>query len=229
LLIPLPWASVSIHCRTSNLFTDYNNSASAIEADYNEDGAWITQYDKLADVRLAGPAYDGVGGPKSEWIDGPWGACYSRVIIFNWDKDDNSSYNSISVFLREGDPTATDDFMGGQVVHKHTTGPILIKAWMYGWFVVENIVLTQDDMHENISDSDFYWNHSWDGVHPETIYGQYMYDQYNPLSNTTIDGMQESFEEGSKVGLLGGAFPTGTLDKPMIYTAPCKPAVFNDQ
>jgi len=219
-----PYGSVSIHCRTSNLFNDYNNSASRIEADYNEDGDWIKQYESVADVRLPGQVYH----IKSEWIDGPWGACYSRVIIFNWDKYSNN-HDSISVFIREGDAGGlTDDFMGGQIVNKHTKDPILIKAWMYGWFVVENIVLTQNDMIEDISDCDFYWNHSWNGLHPEIIRGKYMYDQYNPLPNNTIDEMQKSFEEGSKVGLLGGTFPIGVLDKPMVYTAPCDPAVFKN-
>lgn len=227
-----PYGNISIHCRPSNFFTDYNNSVSAIEADYDEDGTWITQYGpKIADVKLAGPVYYATSffgpNPESEWIDGPWGVCYSRVVIHNW--DDGSNYNSISVFIREGDPTATDDFMGGQVVNKNTTGPILVYAWMYGWFVVENIVLTQEDMSENISDSDYYWNQSWNGSHPESIQGMSSYDQYNPLPNTTIDDMQNSFDAGSKVGLLGGSFDvTGILDKPMIYTAPCESAIFND-
>ncbi|MBK6346585.1 MAG: beta/gamma crystallin family protein [Bacteroidales bacterium] len=161
--------------------------------------------------------------PNSEWIDGPLGIIYSNVPIYNW--NDSFAEDTISLVMREGDDTNCDDFLGAIKVNKYMTDTILFKLWMGGWIILENDTFPDDYQMQNI---DHYWFHSWNGVYPDSneVKSPIIYDQYLPLPNSTVDLMEERFvEPGQTIGILGRSFPDGIYDKPMIYTAPCEPAL----
>ncbi len=224
-----PYGSVGTRVFDPALFEAYNFNDIVIEQDYDEESGpfkYGTPF-SLTAGDLPGPVYFAAESPnpKSEWIDGPWGVCYSNILVFNW--DNNPDQEEVYVMLREGDDTNPDDYMGGGLVNKNETGPILIKCWHFGYLILENI-LVPNGGELNISDSDFYWNHKWNGNHPEQVWGAYDFDQYNPLSGNSIEAMEDSFPANSTIGLLGGEFPIGTLDKPMLYVAPCEPAIFDN-
>lgn len=167
--------------------------------------------------------------PKSEWLDGPWGVCYSRIPVFIW--SDNTD-NEVSLVLREGDDTNCDDFLGGMLINKNDIGKkILFKAWKYGWIELEIVTIKQADLIENVDKSNQYWYANWNGANPEEIHSIPQappYDQFVPLSGKTIKEMESTFFENNTIGLIGGKFPSGKLSKPMMYKAATEyqPAVF---
>lgn len=250
-----PYASISITCRRKEFFDDFTYEQivnNYCEEYYLGDSIsnslcyqFETNYGEIpnAGVKLPGPAYWAhpflLPNPKSEWIDGPWGACYSRIPVFDWDNQitNPDNFSEISVHLREGDDSNLDDFLGGQIINKNTTGPILVQCGHFGYMVLQNEIITQEHIDENISGLDVYWNAKWNGSHPEEIVGGHViipnsllpeWNQYLPLAADEIDEMESIFLAESTVGLIGRDFPTGTLDKPMKYSAPCDPATFNN-
>jgi len=168
-----------------------------------------------------------VHDPKSEWIDGPWGVCYSRMPIFRWTP---GIPDQVSLVLREGDDTNCDDFLGGILIDKNDNNPILFKAWKYGWLELQVVTITQADIDYNVDVADYYWFYNWNGINPEEIHSIPQtppFDQFVPLAGHDIPEMEAFFPAGSTVGLIGGKFPhNGTFSKPMTYKAACQPAVF---
>ncbi|MFN0214332.1 MAG: T9SS type A sorting domain-containing protein [Saprospiraceae bacterium] len=167
-----------------------------------------------------------VDDPKSEWIDGPWGVCYSRIPIYKWP---SNTPNEIALILREGDDLNCDDFLGGKIVKKSDTGIIRLNAWMFGWLELENKVVTAEDISNSVDIADYYWNYNWNGANPEEVHSIPQtppYDQFVPLPGGSILEMESTFPIGNTVGLIGGVFPKGVLSKPMTYKAACVPAVF---
>lgn len=169
--------------------------------------------------------------PESEWIDGPWGVCYSRIPIFNWS---STKDNVVSVVLREGDNLNCDDFLGGMLINKNDIDrTILFKAWKYGWIELKIEIIKEADRKENVDKSDQYWYANWSGANPGEIHSipqKPPYDQFVPLEGKTIKEMESTFAENTKIGLIGGKFPSGKLSKPMLYKAATEyqPAVFGN-
>lgn len=178
--------------------------------------------------------------PGSEWIDSPYGVCYSNFRIHTWT---TNSEDTIAIVLREGDVTNTDDFMGIGVVSKNDDFPKLIRMWYFGWILVDKITVPPSRMEPSIDIADYYWYNDYSGQYPDDtgvinpIMEDYfplfppeseIYDQYFPMPQKTIVEMESIFNEGSTIGLLGGKFPKGTLSKPMIYVAPCETATFDE-
>lgn len=232
-----PYASIALGVYESALLTNFNHDFDAIAQIYQEP---LPGYTLLGGVKLPGQIYSadnpcndfwsGCFGapddPKGEWIDGPWGACYSRVPVFIWP----AHLNQVSVILREGDDTNNDDFMGGILVDKANNNPIIFKAWNFGWLEFQNVTITQEHLNENVDVSDLYWFHNWNGANPSSIHSIPQtppYDQFLPLPGSSIPQMEAAFPANSTIGLLGGQFPAGTLRKPMTYKAPCQPATFH--
>jgi len=243
-----PYGSVTLMVYPSNLLTDYGFNFPAIAEVYCENfcslaptcQSFLANYPVINNgFRLAGPVYNadnpcndfgsnclGIpSDPKSEWADGPWGVCYSRIPVFKW----GNLPDQVSLVLREGDETNCDDFMAGILIDKNNSNTIVFRAWNFGWIELQNITITQADIDNNVDVADYYWNHSWNGNNPEHIHSIPQtppYDQFVPLAGHSISEMESIFPTGSIIGLLGGKFPTGTLSKPMIYKAACQPAVF---
>ena len=234
-----PYASVGLNIHSPNILTDFNSDFDAISQQYVE--PWPS-YPILAGVKLPGPIYTadnpcndfGAGcfgipdDPNSEWIDGPWGACYSKIPAYKWPAGGASQ---VALIMREGDDTNNDDFMGGIIVDKNNNNPILFKAWKFGWVELQNVTITAADLTHNVDVTDLYWFHNWNGANPSSIHSIAQtppYDQFLPLPGSTIPQMEATFPAGSHIGLIGGTFPAGTLNKPMHYSAPCQPAFFNN-
>ncbi len=244
-----PYASLGLNVHSSNLLTDFNFNYDAIAEQYCEGGVkcgltFNAKYPKIDGLKLPGPIFYAdnpcndfseslncffiPSNPKSEWIDGPWGACYSGIPIFKWKED---TPHKVSLILREGDDTNTDDFLGGILIDKNKDKdkPIVFRSWKFGWIELEIKTIEQKDIEFNVDVADYYWFYNWDGANPEQIHSIPQtppFDQFTPLANRSIEQMEATFPSKSTVGLLGGKFPTGTLRKPMIYKAACVPAVF---
>lgn len=225
---------------------------------YNwECGNFLENYPVIGGVKLPGPIYtadnpcDDISGgglgclfipedPSSEWIDGPWGTCYSNLFVLNWTQ---SSLNEVTLLLREGDDTNCDDFMGAMLISKDQVNtPILFKAWMFGWVILENVIIPEGNGNKEekfVGGADFYWNYSWDGSPfdpsgPAASSTGQIGDPYFPFFSQPGDIIQD-FEvstgiiSGAKIGLMGKNFPVGTFSKPMIYCSPCgEPATFGN-
>lgn len=246
-----PYGSVTLKVFHSNLLTDYNFNFTEIAENYCESfcslapacQSFLANYPSInnAGFRLAGPVYNADNpcndagnffncltipdDPKSEWADGPWGVCYSRIPVLKWE----NLPDQVSLILREGDETNCDDFMAGILIDKNNNDTIIFRAWNFGWIELQNITITQADIDHNVDVADYYWNHSWNGNNPGHIHSIPQtppYDQFVPLAGRSISEMESIFPAGSTIGLLGGKFPAGTLNKQMTYKAACQPAVF---
>lgn len=230
-----PAGSLAIHIVSASMFGDYGNDLQAIANAYCEDGcAFEDDYYLSWGNKLSGPAYSEslcpfAPTPHNEWIDGPLGVKYSNYPVFDWT---STGLNSVGVLVREGDPTNTDDFLGGAVVNRTTTGEITIRLGQGGWLVVENDTVPTGGSEPSLDYCDFYWMNKWDGNSFDG-YAQILppgdtLDQYVPLPARTINQMEAAFPTGSHIGLLGGEFPIGMLNEPMRYSAPCQVARFHD-
>lgn len=254
-----PWASISFHVHNTNILSDFNFDVELLAQEYcgsndsdefwNNDCTlnqcyWFNEnYPVIDGNKLPGQvAKDNSGcvlslgpDPKSEWVDGFWGMCYSNIPIFNWSA---SNLDQIALILREGDVTNCDDLLGAMIVSENSEDPILFKARMFGWVLLENIIVPSSGEENSLDVSDFYWINNFDEsaidlltepcVGPTDFYCPYEWTQYYPLINSSIDEMEEQFDEVDEVGLLGGSYPTGVLNDPKIYRAPCKSAIWGD-
>lgn len=249
-----PYASIGLHIHNPNVLIDYDNDFDQIANNYCENEQDTCDfsfeclnfgniYQKIGGFKLPGPIYQadnlcndlgqgcfglfgGAPDPQSEWIDGPWGVCYSRVPIFNWN---SVNMNEVAVILREGDESNCDDFLGGGLVNKSDTGVIRFNAWLFGWIEMQNVVITDADVVNSVDVADYYWFYNWDGANPEEIHSIPQtppYDQFVPFAGGSISEMESEFPDGITVGLIGGVFPKGVMSKPMTYKAACVPAIF---
>lgn len=209
--------------------------------DCDADGGYGAPYGNLyigkpgSQVYLPGPVFNAGGdcpwgsGPdaKSEWIDGPWGCCYSNCAIYDWTETGD---NLVTIRLHEADDSNEDDILGSFVVNKNTTGEIFHLFSPVGFVVLENIDVPSSGFEPSVEVGNYYWFHNWNGVLPDVGEWRFekKYDQYNPLAGKTIEEMEVIFPEKSTIGLLGGKFPKGKFSKPMIYKSPCQTAVFGN-
>ncbi len=92
------------------------------------------------------------------------------------------------------------------------TGPILFKAWHFGWIIMENIDVTSPT-EPSVNVGDYYCVNELNGIYSDEN-GAYnppgqTFSQYLPLPNKTIPEMEATFTEGSTIGLIGGSFQLG--------------------
>ncbi len=123
----------------------------------------------------------------NEWLDGPWGAVYSNIALFDWDENPQGNIDSILIGIVEGDGKKVlgfvgtfQDFLGGAVIRRKDKGEILIKIGAYGWIIVQNYhkgdTLFSTETEEV---ANHYWYPTWDGTYPEAVCG--------PLSKDTLE------------------------------------------
>lgn len=220
-----PWAELNIKTLPSGILNNYSN----LELSQNTN---IWQVPQNGSTRLPGPIYFAdedclfnIYDAYSEWIDGPWGALYSNLPVHVWEE---GGPTTIGVFVAEADGSNPEDFLGGREVSIDDDF-VLLRCWMFGWVLLENVDFNgPSDSEHSVDVGNFYWYYDWDGSYPANsqVEGASIWDQYIPLSGSSIDEMEATFPAGSKIGLMGGKFPAGTLNKPMIYKASDVPAVF---
>ena len=109
-----------------------------------------------------------------EWTDGPWGAEYSNLGLFDWDGLDSAFAanhgGQIGLVVSESDATNPEDFLGAALVSR--AGLIglngmpadePIKLRMFGWLRVQN---TSSGPEATVDFADAYVYPSWDGTYP---------------------------------------------------------------
>lgn len=233
-----PWGSIACRILPSEVLDYYNDDFAAIQADYCEDYCpFNDNFPQIwpywnGGVTLPGPIFNGpeicqlTPAPKSEWIDGPWGAKYSNIRIYDWDDPIHPTPDEICLIVREGDEYSDEDFLGAKRISKDFQGDIFFPLWYGGWLILQNV---PGGSENNIDETDNYWFPNWDGIYPDPtpVYSQpgQQFDQYHPLSICNVPTMESKFNAGEKVALLGGSLINGTYSKPMTYVAPCEPAV----
>lgn len=195
---------------------------------------------------LPGPIWSGYAprfypDPYSEWIDGPWGCTYSNIALHDWGTN-SSAGDAITVVVTEADPTNNEDILGWLLVTPDMSGPILVKARMFGWVMLENITVDASGYEPSVDVGDVYWYGGWDGIYPEEVYGPQKNpaitcetcpgSQYRPFTDSQFwDFQNDARFYRYTVGLSGGKYPAGVLDKARIYKAVDKdrPAIFGEQ
>lgn len=199
-------------------------------------------------MELPGPIWSGYApigfpDPYDEWIDGPFGCIYSRMVLWDW--DENLSVKEVIPIVFESDATNPNDLMGvyPKAITRDTKGEILFKVRVFGWVILENITLQSIILgvgFEPIVDvGHVYWYGGWDGLYPEEVYGPTdppaIPDQLSPGSQFRpfTDAQFWTYHndprfDGKVVGLLGNKFPKGVYDRARTYMVidKDKPAVF---
>ncbi|MCB0855780.1 MAG: hypothetical protein KDD63_26345, partial [Bacteroidetes bacterium] len=180
-----------------------NLSYSALEdpSNWHNSSVWYDQN------TLYGPIYDeptNNPAPKNEWIDGPWGAEYSNVMVWDWDAPGNP--NTVTILVSESDGTNAEDYLGKKLISK-TDNTVFMSVGCYGWILFENVDITSG-AEPSIEVGSHYWFDAWDGSYPESVYGpngSAYGSQYKPFFN--YSDLIQNAPPGSDVGLMGGKFP----------------------
>ena len=249
-----PWGKVVLKTFNTEAATDYGGDFDQMRSDYLGVD-WFFNYSGIGgQVQLPGPTYTANNpcsdifshpscfgaptNPWSEWTDGPIGIQFSRFAVLNWNSSVYDPMPSVALFAQENDGTSPDDLMGAMPITRSFAGPIYFYVWKHGWLQLRNVVKSSSNEYftlagdpysmQSIDYCDHYWMNkkevsSFSGVIEQSAY---LWDQYSPMGQVSIETMEALFSADQTIGLLGREFPTGLLSKPMRYSAPCEPALF---
>ncbi len=191
---------------------------------------WQQTFDTPKRIRwmtLPGPIWSGYAPiffpkPYSEWIDGPWGCVYSNIAVHDWGANPSAN-DAITVVITESDKFDDEDVLGWLRVTSDMQGPIVLKARMFGWVELENIVVDASGNEPSVDVGNVYWYGGWDGIYPEEVYGPQNLavscetcpgSQYRPFTDAQIeDFLNDTRFDGYTVGLLGNKFSAGILNR----------------
>lgn len=169
---------------------------------------------------IYGHAYTDVWSPDpyNEWIDNWWGAYYSNCAMWNWS---NTTLNSIAIIISEADDPFfnLEDVLGRAVIDQNMTGCILVKCRMFGWIVLENVIIPASGNETSVDVADSYVFLNWNGDKAEDYDGSQnnrMGTQYNPFN--TMQQVEDSVPN-TIVGVLddGWIHAPNDLTVPMTY------------